>query len=456
MPALRNSTASSIESPVAGKRELPVARFRESGFSKALASLVFLATIFPYVTPLETPFDTQPYALILALLFVVHASVSTGIFSFQIPRYFLILVLILAVALVRFFEEDPDFGSLRSLVGYVTIVAIGLASYHGFALIKPKLFVVCMGIWFGVAVVQTTFWREFGGVLLSRMSTTADRGITGLAVEPSYLAICCVFFLLLNDFFSLRAGYGERAYRAVFVMLVLQVFMAASSLGFILLFVYLLSRLIAQRQLLGFVRASAAGAVLFVVSALAFAVVPSLAAGRASQLIEKLSAGPQVLIFTDASIAERLLDVIVAPISLGSHGGMGFGLDAWATSGQSVIEGAGEFVHKLTLVDPAGHSERLMSGWGAAIFELGLVGVGLVLIFLMLANRSVRHSAGIAERRITSASAITIFVMMMIAVPLAFPLFGYFIGIFFAIANRPPGLVELSSADFRLSGLRLT
>ena len=410
------------------------AAFMQSRTTKVLGFLVFAATVFPYLTPIPTPFDTQPYALVAAILLVTHALTSLRL-DLQIPRPVVVFAFVAAIAIVHFVTQVPSLGSLRSLVGYISIVVISLAAYYSFLAVRPKVFVAFVFVWLAVATLQILVTRDFGSVVLSRMSTSVERGITALAVEPSYFAICCVFMLMVNDVLAMNDGYGRRVHRLVLVLLVLQIFMAASALGFLLLLVYLGALLIAQRKVLGWVRVFGLGALFTVAGAVAFAVVPSLAEGRAFSLTGRLAEHPETLIYADGSIANRLLDVLVAPMGLVASNGIGFGLDSWILREESVIQGAGHFVQSLAAVDPGGVSVRLMSGWGAAIFELGIFGILLLAAYALLAVEAVRRARDIKQKQVALSSALTTFVLLIVAVPLAFPFFGYFIGILFLFAD---------------------
>lgn len=405
-------------------------KFVRAKTTKILSSVILLATIFPYVTLIPTPFDTQPYALAASAVLLVHAVLSLGP-HLRIPRSSLVFFFVFAVAGGYFVSQTMDLGAARSLVGYASIAIISLAVYYGLLSVPPQVFAVSVVIWFVVALAQIGISREFGAMFLSRMSTSRDRGITALAVEPSYFAICCIFMLLLNGVYAMRGGYGVKTQRLVAALLFAQIFMAASALGFLLLGVYLAAYLIAQRRMLGRVRAVLLGVLLAIVTVAAFTFVPSLAEGRITTILDKFADGPLVLIYGDGSIADRLLDVMASPIGLFTSGGLGYGMDAWYTEGEHIIASSSPFVQSLAGVNPTGLSGRLLSGWGSAIFEIGIFGVLLVCTYIHVSLKAVRGASSPKEKQIVITIAITTFVLLIVAVPLAFPFFGLMVGVLF-------------------------
>lgn len=158
-----------------------------------VANGFFLAVLFPYVSPVPTPYDTQPWALALSLL-ILTMFLGSGRFLLPCPLWALLISFIYA-ALIFSFNRGPMLGALRSLVGYASVFCIAGAAYLTARWLRPKVFVGAVLIWALVGFIQLTVYKEFGQQLVPRLSTSAERGVTSLAVEPSYYAITAVFFL---------------------------------------------------------------------------------------------------------------------------------------------------------------------------------------------------------------------------------------------------------------------
>ena len=75
-----------------------------------------------------------------------------------------------------------------------------------------------------------------------------------------------------------------------------------------------------------------------------------------------------------------------------------------------------------------------MSGWGSAIYELGIFGVLFILVFIWI--MLVGLSRNKEMKSIYFLSMITIGFTMLMAVPIAFPLYGYTLGAFLYYAYK--------------------
>lgn len=74
-----------------------------------------------------------------------------------------------------------------------------------------------------------------------------------------------------------------------------------------------------------------------------------------------------------------------------------------------------------------------MSGWGSAIYELGLAGVVFGLMIMFIFAKSILVSKKLAPAALASALLVT--AVMLGSVPLALPVFGYIVGIHMRIAD---------------------
>lgn len=407
-------------------------RFASSWLTRTLAVLLFVFAVFPYVNPIPTPFDTQPFALVIGCLLVIHALLSLGVDGFRMPLSIVPFMFVALVATLHFLAGTSDVGALRSLAGYISAVVIALAAYYSFPRVKPALFFWSVGVWFAVGLGQLLISRSFGVFLLARSSTSDNRGITGLAVEPSYYATICIFFLLLNDVFRARNLYGRKAYVTVLAAVLIQMIFAASAMGYIMLGIYALCRVVSERKFAASIR------VIFVVAPLTLATlwvilsVPSLSEGRLGRVLQAVVSDPWGLVSRDVSVASRLFDLLIFPWGLTGNSGLGFGLNSWNSVGPGLIQKSSTFVQDVAFT--AGSAQtgetggRLMSGWGTAVFELGIFGAAMTVAFVILVARSYARARP-SERRMVLSVGMTVALIMLFAIPLAFPLFGYSMGV---------------------------
>lgn len=395
-------------------------------FRKTSSMLLFMLCAFPYISLVNTPFDTQPYAILYtSLLFIV-------IFLFQkdlrIPKLIIPYILVCAYSIIYLTISPISSSSLRSLVGYFSVPIFALAGYHTFKLLSPKIYMFVVWIWFIFGLLQTSINKQIGSFLLPRLSTSEDRGVTSLAPEPSYYAVTCVYLLIINDIYKSKSVYSKRVYQLFFVILVLQMLLAKGGLSIVFLFIYLLAKAVSKpspRKILGQLFIFVAS---FSILILAFTSLPSLQNTRAGSLISRAIENPLLLLYQDGSMADRAAHILISFQSVFYNYGLGYGLGNWNEYSFSLSQAMGGITSDLAMIRIS-LSDRVMSGWGAALFELGIFGALFLLTFLYTMRRGYK----VVDRSVKPVfviGAITIFLVMMNAVPLSYPLFGYVVGIF--------------------------
>lgn len=400
---------------------------------KILGVFFFFLCLFPYISLIDTPFDTQPYAI--AFSFVLLFLLFTLKKDLKLPVILLPFIFVFAYSLFIFLVRSSDWSNgLRSLIGYASVCFIAIGSYHTFNQVKGKHFATAVMIWFIFGVIQLLVNKDFGSFLLSRLSTSDDRGVTSLAVEPSFYSIICIFFFVLNDVFYARGDYSKSIYRILFLLITAQIFFARAGVGIVLFFIYLGAKVISKRKFVNIVTGLIGVLVVFGIVVCLYLYSPSLQLTRVGMLLNYLIHDPIKLIQSDGSIADRLVHIFISHLSLFYSYGIGYGLGNWNEYALEIAFRAGGIVLQLANVNIT-LSGRIMSGWGTAIFELGIVGILFLASFLFLMRKGWKKTKN-QMKSVYLSSAITIFFTMLMAVPLAFPLFGYVIGIFAKIQNK--------------------
>lgn len=414
--------------------------------NKLLSVLLFITCLFPYISPISTPFDTQPYAIVIAFIIIVLVVVYQK--NIEVPKLLVPFSVVLGYSIVVFML-NADMVGVRSLVGYVTVFVVALAAFLTFNKVKGKHFIGVVVIWLVFGVIQQFVMKSFGSFLVARISTSESRGVTSLAVEPSYYSIICVFFLILNDIFFAKGEYGKKTHRNVLYLIVIQFLLSRSGIGFVLFFVYLISRVIAQRNFVKTFTLSAGIVGLFVIVVSLYTSIPSLESSRIGRLIFLFSLSPESLFLNDGSVSDRFSHIAIPFLSIFSNYGLGFGFGGWDANAMNIASSIGGFVHRVALVNIS-FGNRIMSGWGAAIFELGVFGVLLVFSYIYLMIRGIK-STKTQMQKVYTSSLITLFSVMLMAVPLAFPLFGYMVGVFINLQlNRGAKSKELTEDKISL------
>jgi|LSQX01.1.fsa_nt_gb hypothetical protein len=134
--------------------------------------IFFFLVLFPYITPFDTVFDTQPWALFFACGYLLWDVVRQSVL---VPRWLLPLMLFALCSILCFFTSlslriaDPIEG-LRALSGYISVAAIPYVAYHTLGSVKARHFSVAIGVWLIVGLLQTVGDWSFASQLLARFA----------------------------------------------------------------------------------------------------------------------------------------------------------------------------------------------------------------------------------------------------------------------------------------------
>ncbi len=408
-----------------------------------LANLLFLLAAFPYVSIVPLSSDIQPYTLLLAVV-LAAALLTNKRRPLRLPRPVWVLGLLLLYAgFIYLARSEPRYG-LRSLAGYASVFFVTVAAYQAFPRLKTGTFLFAVSVWAAVGALQVFYRKDFAGRLLARMATSSVRGVTSLAVEPSYYAFTCMFFLILNALLYRRGRYGRWLYQALNVLLYAQIFITYSGMGlvfFALLFATRAVELLVTRP--GVKAAAKLTALGLALGGLVFLFfrVPSFQNTRAGVILRRAAANPLALVFRDASISDRATHIVLSFYSLSYTRGLGLGLGTWTDHVEELAGAAGGWAERLARANRVStEGGRIMSGWGAAAYELGAVGLVYIVLVWALILKTARGPGDRPERIGRAANLSLLFVLILAAVPLATPLFGFLLGAnyYAAYEERPP------------------
>lgn len=401
-----------------------------SKFDSLLANSVFLFCLFPYITFIETGSDVQPYSLMLATIFLLYLVVKNNYIKSFKPSILLWLPII--YSLITLNESLSFIAWLRSFYGYVTIPILCLAAYNSFPLINGKLLNFSIKIWFLVSLIQRFVYKLFGNFLVARISTSTDRGVTSLAVEPSAFANICLFILLLNDLFYYSKKISKKAYILNMLLLIIQFFLASSAMGYLLLIVYLLTKIFIKNG----IKARVIQMVVIFLSLLSLHFVRNnlylLPTNRVTSILFRLNENWKEIFFTDQSISDRLAHILISSKSLFSRYGLGYGLGTWSKEAYGIINDSGTFIQRLVSTNFT--SGRIMSGWGTILFEVGIISLSIIFWYGSIFFRGVT-SLTKKGKDILFVAFISITFTMTLSVTIAFPLFSYILGFYAYIIN---------------------
>jgi len=356
--------------------------------------------------------DLQPTALGLASISLVAiAGLARDKMALPLSRVHLLLLLCCLYSFLISFVHDSY--SIQSFGNYTSLFVFSLFGFwtvrFGALSISPIL--VSIGAWLLTGTVQSYIDRQFGLQLLFHSRTTSDRGVASLAAEPSYYGICCLFLLFSMQFFRTHTPSKQRVILITEVLLVFQIILLAKSMFAILgLVVWLFSSFILKPN--KSIKFTLGASFLFLIGGGA---IVALGGERLNKLMNGFFSNPLSLFKTDASANQRLSDIAGAVYGFLSQLPLafGYGTNTWVAYQEEIGRISNFFWY--------GKSYRIMSGYGAAMFELGFVGLVIPITCFV---SFWRHDC----YRIR-AIGISLSIVMFAAVPLALPMFSFLIGI---------------------------
>lgn len=376
------------------------------GFEKKIIFLFMLTAFFPYVKllPFEIGSDLQPYALIFSMLLFVLVDKT-------LPKEMLFLLLIALEGTLVFFSSNIGLNEIRSLSSYWSLFLIAFATYSILKKYKSdvtQIVQLLILLYFLIGTIQFLFDKSFLTFLTHDWRTTDNRGVTNLMVEPTYYAIFCLLGCFIAYELKLRKRY-------IFLLVFQILIFSKSSMIIGLLLLFLVLRVI-------FLRFSWKEA-LFMLSFFSCLAIVTIAYQstlmhlRITEIIFLFIESPSDIIMLDQSINERLVHLF-------------FSIHGWITNLLIFPNGFSMFGYYLTENIP-NYSEyfivknygeegaRIMSGYGAILFELGIGGT-LLIGYIWYIQTTLFYPKYLK----------LFFVFFMLtAVPLSIPLVGVYIGL---------------------------
>lgn len=379
---------------------------------KFLYCIFVFFVFFPYIKFVDLGTDMQPYSLILALLLF---------FTFKLSLNFSIILIafVFLASIIMLMLNGISFDALRSFFNYSSLFFV---SYVSFKVLKTgrinlELFLKsAVLLWFFVGFIQTFFYRGFLNFLVSHARTTDDRGVIGLAPEPTFYGIVLIFFQII----LIHSSYVKKnVYIALCVVGI--VLFAKSSMAILFLFImlayYTLTHLSIKYTLL---------------TVVVFLTLPTLISEyfvntRISFLISKLLDNPEALVLVDASVHDRFFHVFFSLKGFIDNHFLPSGFSSWVSYISMELPKYSNFV----IVEWFTVGTRIMSGYGAAFYELGFF-TFFIPFALMILYVSIYRD----DFKKIIFFFLFINTIMLSAIQIGFSLFAFYIGYLSYLAWR--------------------
>lgn len=326
--------------------------------------------LFPYLQLISLNTDAQPYALILGLClfpYLVSRNINKDILC-------ILTVLIFSVLLLPF--SKLEFWIFRSVINYISLFIISSVTYYGLKYQKGlsyTLFKLTVYIWFLVGLVQVTINQNFLSFLRYRgdneLMQSMGRGVVGLAVEPTFYGIVCLFFIFIN-YLNFR---NRNTYTLLTILLIIQILLFAKSatciFGIIIsIIVYIFIKLIISKSKtihLSFFF------IFVLILYLSYININILKDYRYGELFLAFLQDPTKFIFVDGSVNERFIQFFFPINGFFSSYGLPHGFGNFAYYLDEVSKKS--FYDNLIIYYSHETHKRIDSCVGSMLFELGIL-----------------------------------------------------------------------------------
>ena len=384
--------------------------------AKLTGLIFFIFSMIPWVNFGSNTLDSQPWPILTSLIFLFSISIYSKI---KLPPHLIkiFILVILGLLMTTFFSSDSLklFTLSRAIVNYFTIPILYVAFYNYFVRYQfpSKLFLVIIFLWIFIGFLEL-YIPEISEIF-SKIRTSGTRGVTSLAPEPTFFAI----FLFFSSWIYLEANNLKLNLKIKILILInflVILFLAKSATVLIFYIVtitgFIFSKVIDKGFISKYLLSIILGLstlfiilIIFINEIIAFN-LPNHS--RHYNLLNFLFSFPTLkeLIGIDASVNQRVEAIFFSIYGAIDNFFLPGGLDTYIEKRNQLISPFREFFFSK----PSGD---IMSWIGAITYELGIFGI-LILTFLFFAiYREFKGSL------IYYAS---LFVILLSAVPVAFPL----------------------------------
>lgn len=348
--------------------------------------------------------DIQPLALICSTIILIINNKTRMI---RPLNYFWIILAIATVLLIISLlkGESEWFIIFRKYMNYLSLTLIVTAGYKIFTLfsvIKEKWIKNIIILWFIVGLIEMII-PSTADIIMPGSRTTIGRGVVGLSMEPSFYGYMSFFF------FIIATNFKKNKNMYIAISLIQLLLFAKSAVAVIYLITYFIAVFIKHFfEIYKISRSKLAKNIILMSAFFAMACIiitkisealPDsrmvIVFNRFINNIDKIN-GLNSIYFIDFSTGERL-DAILSSFEIFfDNCGVPIGFDYENIGWRSL--------------------NRIMSGYGAALVELGFIGIILIsLLFFVL------------YRGFDICVAISVSLTMFSAVQLASPTFAFLI-----------------------------
>lgn len=400
---------------------------------KIIGFLFYVFVFFPFFKLIPTRTDVQPYALVLAIFFFLHFGIIKKSFV-KMPFEISLLFVTFLFSLFLFFIGNHSFTSQRGLGNYTSLFFISYSTYYvlkaqsGF---PNKFLTITIYVWFTVGLIQTFIYRNFLTLLLSRGEITSGvtatgynlRGVVGLAPEPTFYGVFCIFLLILANLHFEKAK--QKIFFSILILIQLIVFSKSPmAILFLIVFIsyYVLIHLNSFKKLFSIV-AVVSALILSGILIIKFELIEFNKLRIYDIAMKVMQDDPISLLLEDQSIHERFSHIYYSFLGFSQNYMVPHGLDSWSDYLYENVISKDPDWGKIVGTDASYRTNRILSGYGASFFELGLIALLIPVSLTLLIYKFYRND-------FKKFLLISLFLntIMLSAIQLATPIIGFLVG----------------------------
>lgn len=377
-----------------------------SFFLNVVICAFVLFIVFPYVTPIRTGSDIQPYAMLMSFLVIF-------IFGVKIDETFILIVLFFIVSLCLLFISKWNFSDVRSCASIVSFCVVSLALHRLFSLglFIPRSFFEIAAIIYALAALVQLFISSDAFLFLSPRGASYDgfqgRGVESLTAEPTFYGFLMILIFLCY-FFSKENGKELFSIKSFFIFILLQIVFLAKSSSAILTLLIVYFSLLFPKVKNKFVFLLVGGGIFcfFYI----FNYFGGFDGTRFGDLLHKID-DPWMLVQEDLSINDRVFNIYFSIQGAIENNFYPRGFGAWHDYVSSV-ERFNLYVTNITSED-----ERILSLIGGLLFEFGFLSIFFFIYIIWSIKRCLGSYLG------SVLSTLGFFVFFIQAIPVSHPVF---------------------------------
>jgi hypothetical protein len=372
----------------------------------------FIFVFYPYLTIYDFGSDMQPWALLVGVFYLIK-------YQFSLNRIDIILATLMIYSVSLLLISNIDFQSVRSIFNYVNLFVCAFTTYkilNSKQIIFESFVKISIIVWLLVGILQIIFNKTLFSFLLPSMRTTEDRGVTSLATEPTFFGIILIFYIIIMTHLNFK---NRNIYIISCVMGI--IFLAQSSMVIvfimIILFYYFITHLSIKSLLMGL------GALYS-----AYIIVQQIMQeSRIFNLTKLVFDNPMSLLLLDASVNDRFFHIYFSFKGSFDNYFIPNGYSKWSQYAMMEIDRYSIFVEKEWF----SINGRIMSGYGALFFELGIFAIFIPLMLTVLLW-------GLYNKKLKKFFfySLTLNTIMLSSIPVGLTVFGFYIGFLNYLNNK--------------------